>query len=149
MYSGLWCSRICDDEKTNKNLCKSKAIVENNVGTHTSFSPTFLGWQKAIFRIAKWVENFISSFGCNQYEGYTTPNAILEIRNWHCNCCNLNLGLMTKARACKGVSQKGTPGVTSHVPKSVGECEGMNFHTAKWNPTLGIGVPMDYWIFRK
>ncbi len=175
MYLGLWCSRICDDErvfqslvsglrsngfciinlalffivKTNKNLCKSKAIDENNVGTHTSLSPTFLGWQKATFRITKWVENLISSFGCNQYEGYTTPNVILEIRNCHCNYRYFNLRLMTKARACNDVSQKGTAGVTSHVPKSVRECEGMNFHTLKWAPTLGVEVPMDSWIFRK
>ncbi len=35
---------------------------------------------------------------------------------------------MTKARACKGANQEGSPGVTSHVPGSVGECEGMNLH---------------------
>jgi len=35
---------------------------------------------------------------------------------------------VTKARACKGASQKGSPGVTSHAPKSVGECEEMNPH---------------------
>jgi len=38
---------------------------------------------------------------------------------------------MTKARACKGASQKGSPGVASHVFGSVGECEGMNPHTPK------------------
>jgi len=34
-------------------------------------------------------------------------------------------------------------GITCHVPKSVGKCEGMNSHTPKWVPTLGVGVPMD------
>jgi hypothetical protein len=29
--------------------------------------------------------------------------------------CNLNLGLATKAKACKVVDQKGNPGVTSHA----------------------------------
>jgi hypothetical protein len=29
--------------KTNKDLCKSKAMVENNPGTHTTLGPTFLG----------------------------------------------------------------------------------------------------------
>ncbi len=39
-------------------------------------------------------------------------------------------------------------GVTFHAPKSVGECERMNPHTPKWAPTLRVGVPMDFWIFR-
>ncbi len=34
-------------------------------------------------------------------------------------------------------------GVTSHAPKSVGKCEGMNPHTPKATPTLGDGVPVD------
>jgi len=46
-------------------------------------------------------------------------------------CCNLSLGLATKARACKGVGQKGSLGVISHVPRNVGKCEGMNLHTPK------------------
>jgi hypothetical protein len=40
-------------------------------------------------------------------------------------------GLATKARACKGAGQEGSPRVTSHAPRSVGECEGMNPHTPK------------------
>jgi len=44
---------------------------------------------------------------------------------------NLNLGLMTKAKACKGAGQEGSLGVTSHAFGSVGECEGMNTHTPK------------------
>jgi hypothetical protein len=31
---------------------------------------------------------------------------------------------------------------------NVGECEGVNPHTPNWTPTLGIGVPMDSWIFK-
>jgi hypothetical protein len=64
-------------------------------------------------------------------------------------CHNPSLRLTTKARACKGASQEGSPGVTSHVPKSVGECEGMNLHTPKWTPTLGVGVSVNSQIFRK
>jgi hypothetical protein len=41
------------------------------------------------------------------------------------------LGLATKARACKGVGQEGSPRVTFHAFGSVGECEGMNPHTPK------------------
>ncbi len=38
----------------------------------------------------------------------------------------------------------------SHIScsQSVGECEGMNLHTPKWAPTLGVGVLMDSQIFR-
>jgi hypothetical protein len=36
-----------------------------------------------------------------------------------------------KARTCKGAGEKGSSGVTSHAPMSVGECEQMNPHTFK------------------
>jgi hypothetical protein len=49
-------------------------------------------------------------------------------------CCNPSLGLTTKAKAYKGTSQKWSPGVTFHVPGSVGKCEGINPHTPKWTP---------------
>jgi hypothetical protein len=63
-------------------------------------------------------------------------------------CHNPSLGLATKARTCKGVSQ-GSMGVTSHAPRSVGECEGMNPHTPKGAPILGVGVPLNFHIFIK
>jgi hypothetical protein len=62
--------------------------------------------------------------------------------------CNPSLGLTTKARSCEGASQKWSLGVTLHALGSVGECEGMNFHTSKWAPILGMGVPMDSQIFK-
>jgi hypothetical protein len=40
-------------------------------------------------------------------------------------------GLATKAKACKGADQKGSLGVISHTPESVGKCEGMNLHISK------------------
>ncbi len=46
-------------------------------------------------------------------------------------CRNLNLGLMTKIGAYKGASQEGSSRVTSHVLRSVKECERMNTHTHK------------------
>jgi hypothetical protein len=46
-------------------------------------------------------------------------------------CRNHSLGLVTKARACKGAGQEGRLGITSHVPGSEGECEGMNPNTPK------------------
>jgi len=63
-------------------------------------------------------------------------------------CRNLNLGLVTKARACKGASQECSSGVTFHDGKSARKCEGMNPHTPKWAPNLGVGVLMDSQIFK-
>ncbi len=50
-------------------------------------------------------------------------------------CCNPSLELMTKAKACKGASQKLNLKITFHAPRSVKECEGMN-------PTLPSGFPL-------
>jgi hypothetical protein len=62
-------------------------------------------------------------------------------------CRDLNLGLATKARACKGAGRKWSLGVTFYAHGSVGGCARMNPHTPKWVPTLEIGVPMDSRIF--
>ncbi len=64
-------------------------------------------------------------------------------------CHNPNLGLATKVKVCEGVGQEWSLEVTFHVPRSVGECEGTIFHTAKWAPTLGVGVPLDSQIFKE
>jgi hypothetical protein len=61
-------------------------------------------------------------------------------------CRNPSLGLVTKARAYKSAGQEGSSGVTFHAPRSVKKCEGMNPHTPKGTPTLGVGVLMDSWI---
>jgi hypothetical protein len=45
-----------------------------------------------------------------------------------------NFRLATKVKACEGVGQEWSLGVTFHVPRNVGECEGMNPHTPKWVP---------------
>jgi hypothetical protein len=72
---------------------------------------------------------------------WTTIEAIIYL--------NLSLRLTTKARACEGVGQEWSSGVTFHAPESVRKCEGMNRHTPKWAPTLGVGVQMDSWIFNE
>ncbi len=64
-------------------------------------------------------------------------------------CRNPNLGLATTVKVCEGVGQEWSLEVTFHVFRSVGECEGTIFHTAKWTPTLGVGVPLDSQIFRE
>jgi hypothetical protein len=66
----------------------------------------------------------------------------------HC-CHNPSLGFMTKARACKVTNQEGILGITPHTPGNVGKCEGMNPHTPKGTFTLGVGVSMDFQIFRE
>ncbi len=60
------------------------------------------------------------------------------------NCCNPSLGFVPKARACKGEGQDESMEVISHALRSVGECEGMNPHTFKGVPALGVGVLMDF-----
>jgi len=37
----------------------------------------------------------------------------------------------------EGCRPRGSPGVTSETPRSVGECEGVSLHTPKVTPTLG------------
>jgi len=66
-----------------------------------------------------------------------------------CGYCNPSVGFATKAKACKIAGQEGSLGVTSHALKSVGKCEGMNPHTLKGTPTLGIRVLVDSQIFKE
>ncbi len=62
---------------------------------------------------------------------------------YHTYYHDLNLGLMTKARACKAACQEGSPGITFHIHENVRESEGMNPQTPKWALTLGIRIPME------
>ncbi len=62
-------------------------------------------------------------------------------------CCNLNIGLTTKTRACKSAGQERSLGVTFHAPGDAKKCEQMNPHTPKGTPTLGVGVLVDFQIF--
>ncbi len=56
-------------------------------------------------------------------------------------CRNLSFGLATKARGLQGCTPRGRP--MSHFTCSweCKECEGMNLHTPKGTPMLGVGVP--------
>jgi hypothetical protein len=47
------------------------------------------------------------------------------------------------------VGQKWSSRITCHVPKRMGECEGMNLHIPKWVSTLGVRVLTDSRIFKK
>jgi hypothetical protein len=63
-------------------------------------------------------------------------------------CRNPSFGLATKAKRLQGCGLKGSPGVTSGTPGSVGKREGVNPHTPKATPALGDGVPVDSQNFR-
>jgi hypothetical protein len=64
------------------------------------------------------------------------------------NCRNPSFGLATKAKGLQECGPRGSPGITSVTPGSVGECEGVSLHTPKATPTLGDGVPVDSRNFR-
>jgi len=49
----------------------------------------------------------------------------------------------------QGYGPRGSPGVTSHTPRSVRKCEGVNPHTPKATPTLGDGVSMESQNFKE
>jgi hypothetical protein len=65
------------------------------------------------------------------------------------DCRNPSFGLATKAKGLQGRGPRGSLGVTSETPGSVGECEGVSLHTPKATPKLGEGVPMDSRNFRE
>jgi len=74
----------------------------------------------------------------------------IESRNFilYNYCRNPSFGLVTKAKGLQGCGPRGSPGVTSETPGSVGECEGVSPHTPKATPTLGNGVSVDSRNFR-
>jgi hypothetical protein len=60
----------------------------------------------------------------------------------------LVFGLRPRQKGLQGGGPKGSPGVTSETPRSVGECEVVSHHTPKATPTLGEGVSVDSRNFR-
>jgi hypothetical protein len=58
-------------------------------------------------------------------------------------CRNPSLEFATKARACKSAGQEGSSKVTFHASGNAKECEGMNPHTSKGTPTLGVRISVD------
>jgi hypothetical protein len=61
----------------------------------------------------------------------------------------LALGLQPRQKGLQGCGPRRSPGVTSHTPGNVRQCEGVNPHTPKATPTLGDGVPVDYRNFKE
>jgi len=61
---------------------------------------------------------------------------------------DLSLGFATKGNGLRRCGPIVKLGITFHAHGSVGECEGMNPHTLKYTPTLGVGVPVEFRIFK-
>jgi hypothetical protein len=59
---------------------------------------------------------------------------------------HLSVCVVTLALGLQGCGQRGKP--ENHISCSH-ECEGMNTHTPKWVPILGVGVPMDFQNFKE
>jgi hypothetical protein len=53
-----------------------------------------------------------------------------------------------QGKGLQGCGPRGKP--ESHIACSrcAKKCEGMNPHTPKWTPILGLGIPMNSWIFK-
>jgi hypothetical protein len=79
---------------------------------------------------------------------YITHWLIVNLNGVEFVCRNPSFGLATKAKGLQGCGPKGSPGVTSGTPRSVGKREGANPHTPKATPALGEGVPVDSRNFR-
>jgi len=104
-----------------------------------SLSSTWIHiWVFQGVRSASWV---IFSPKLNVELGFCEENDAMKKLAITMGCCNLSLGLANKARACKGACKEWSPGVTFHTFENVRKCEGMNPHTPKWAPTLGVGSP--------
>jgi len=61
----------------------------------------------------------------------------------------LALGSRPRQKGLQGCGPRGSPGVTSEIPGSVGKCEGVSLHTPKVIPKLGEGVPVDSQNFKE
>ncbi len=81
---------------------------------------------------------------CSHVKGtFETLWISCNLKTKYVGCRNPSFGLATKAKGLQGCGPRGSPGVTSETPGSVGECEGVSLHTPKATPKLGEGVPMD------
>jgi hypothetical protein len=104
-----------------------------------------------------WTALCINKYYCHNVANIVMVSALLVFQFCH----NLNLGLVTKVRACKGAGQERSWGVTFHTPGSAKECEGMNPRTPKelplwelesrWTPESSQGNcrnqnPMDWGV---
>jgi len=99
--------------------------------THGNFSKNALSW-KFISKNFDYISrckfhDFVIAINDNLHQYVRVYSKfMLEIQHM---CCNLSFGLATKAKGLQGCGPKGSPGVTSETPGSVGECEGVSPHT--------------------
>jgi len=59
------------------------------------------------------------------------------------NVATLALGSRPRQGVARLWAKRGAPGVMSHAFGNARECEGIDPHTPKGTPTLGVGVSMD------
>jgi hypothetical protein len=64
-------------------------------------------------------------------------------------CHNPSLRFVTKARGCKVAGQEGSPRVMPHATRNARKCEGIDLHTPKGAPTLGVKVLVDFQMFKE
>jgi hypothetical protein len=67
---------------------------------------------------------------------------------WLLDVTTLALGSRPRQGGCKVTGQEGTPGSHFTCSRECKECEGMNPHTPKGTPMLGVGLPEDSQIFK-
>jgi hypothetical protein len=67
------------------------------------------------------LKSFVTCFVKEEEEGEDNSKVV----------ATLALGSRPRQRGCKVVGQEKDPRVTSHIPRSAKECEGMNLHIPK------------------
>jgi len=64
-------------------------------------------------------------------------------------CHDPSLRFATRLKGMQRCRPRMQFGSHIHTPKNVEKCEGMNPHTPKWVPTLGVRFSMDFQIFKE
>jgi hypothetical protein len=100
--------------------------------TYLSHSHWVLAWM--------WLITFWSFHLCMAM-AFPKMRTFILTWSWCRKCRNLSPGLAIKAKVCKVTDQEGSLGVTYRAPRNAKDCQGMNLHTPKWTPIVGIGVP--------
>jgi hypothetical protein len=99
-------------------------------GVGQEWSPTIMFHVMGVWEsVREWTPTFPSEL------------PLWELEFWWCR--NPSFGLATKAKGLQRCGPRGSSGVTSHTPESVGKCEGVNPHTPKATPTLGEKSHLD------
>jgi hypothetical protein len=98
-----------------------------------------------------WKLAFQGEYNIHLYGRVLVKNLIPSEYGYISMFCVATLALGSQARQglVKVRAKREAPGDTFHAPGSAKECEGMNPHTPKGTPTLGVGVLVDSRIFKE